>query len=79
MEHLKRAVLQTNIWKQFTDQNNTMPAIVGKGWKEEEGQITPVLFLTSQLPPSLFQRNANRMNDYYNADSEDNDVQKKVN
>ena len=27
MEHLKRAVLHTYIWKQFTDQNITIPAI----------------------------------------------------
>ena len=78
MEHLKRAVLQTYIWKQCIDQNITMPAIDGRGWKEEEGQITPVWFLTSQLPPSLSQRNANKRNDGYNADSEDNEVQEKV-
>ena len=49
MEHLKRAVLRTYIWKQCTDQNITIPAIDERGWKEE-GHITPVWFLTSQLP-----------------------------
>ena len=53
LEHLKRANLQTYIWKQCTKQNITMPPLAGNGWKENEGRIIHVWYLTSQLPPCL--------------------------
>ena len=53
LEHLKRSNLQTYIWKQYTKQNITMPALAGNGLKEQEGKIIPVWFLTSQLLPCL--------------------------
>ena len=49
-----------------------MPALAGNGWKEQEGKIIPVRFLTSQLPPCL-SRKSNRVEDGYNAHSEEND------
>ena len=49
-----------------------MPALVGNGWKKQKGKIIPVWFLTSQLPPYL-SRKSNRVEDGYNADSEEND------
>ena len=77
MEHLKRSNFQTYIWKQCTEQNITIPVLAGNGWKEEEGKIIPVCFLTSQLPPCL-SRKSHRVEDGYNADSEDNDDRGKV-
>ena len=52
-----------------------MPALAGNGWKEQKGKIIPVWFLTSQLPPHL-SRKSNRVEDSYNADSEENDDRK---
>ena len=77
LEHLKRSNLQTYIWKQCTEQNITMPVLAGNGWKEQKGKIIPVWFLISQLPPCLY-RKSNRVEDGYNADSEENDVRGKV-
>ena len=45
-----------------------MPALAGNGWKEQEGKIIPVRFLTSCLS-----RKSNRVEDGYNAHSEEND------
>ena len=77
LEHLKRSNLQTYIWKQCTEQNITIPALAGNGWNEQEGKIIPGWFLTSQLPPCL-SRKSNRVEDGYNADSEENDNRGKV-
>ena len=75
LEYLKHSNLQTYKWKQCTKQNITMPALAGNGWKEQKGKIIPVWFLTSQLPPHL-SRKSNRVEDSYNADSEENDDRK---
>ena len=54
-------------------QNKTsIPALAGNGWKEQESKIILVWFLTSQLPPCL-SRKSNRVEDGYNAGSEEND------
>ena len=51
MEHLKRANLQTYVWKQSLEQNMEIASIERRGWKDEEGRITPASFLIEQLPP----------------------------
>ena len=71
LEHLKRSNLQIYIWKQCTEQNITIPTRAGNGWKEQEGKIIPVSFLTSQLP-SCLSRKLSRVEDGYNAGSEEN-------
>ena len=48
--------------------HHKMPALAGNGWKEQEGKIIPVRFLTSCLS-----RKSNRVEDGYNAHSEEND------
>ena len=77
LDHLKRSNVQTYTWKQFIEQNITIPALAGNGWKEQEGKTIPAWFLTSQLPPFL-SRKSNRVEDGYNADSEENDNRGKV-
>ena len=77
LEHLKRSNLQIYIWKQCTEQNITIPARAGNGWKEQEGKIIPVSFLTSQLP-SCLSRKLSRVEDGYNAGNEENIDRKKV-
>ena len=44
MEHLRRADLQTYIWKQCVIQNMAIPALNGRGWVDEEGKVSPVWF-----------------------------------
>ena len=36
-----------------------MPSIEGRGWKDKEGQITPVWFLFEQLPSDLSKKRRN--------------------
>ena len=72
LEQLKRSNLQTYIRKQYTEQNITMPVLAANGWEEQEGEIIPVWFLTLQLSPWL-SRKSSRVEDGYNADSEEND------
>ena len=72
MEHVKRAELQTYIWKQIKEQNIEIPPLQGKGWKVEDGLITPVWFQGEQLPPSLTRKtNGKDVEDGYSADSEE--------
>ena len=63
LEHLKRADLQTLIWKRCSETNMVIPEIEGRGWEEEDGQIIPIRFESMQLPPSLVKQ-PRRKNSY---------------
>ena len=54
-----------------------MPSIEEKGWKDEEGRITPIWFLTKQLP---LQKRRIKAKEGYIPDSEaqEEDVSLKV-
>ena len=63
LEHLKRADLQTLIWKRCSATNMVILELEGRGWEEEDGQIIPIWFESMQLPPSLVKQ-PRRKNSY---------------
>ena len=67
MEHLRRADLQTYIWKQYI---MAIPALNGRGWVDEEGKVSPVWFQSPQLPPTLTRKRTQKT-DGYAADSDE--------
>lgn len=59
-EHVKRANLQTYIWKQCLHKDIDYPNPEEGGWQVQDDSLVPVWFHCSQFPPSLSRRKPRR-------------------
>ena len=73
--HLKRADLQTYIWRQCMRREINYPDVEGRGWIKDGDGIKPLWFTCSQLPQSLSKKKSSELKEYQtDNEASDNEV-----